>query len=460
MAELVRHQLYNNTDYSNSDIIRTYTYRGKTEGSLRIGNETTTTANYPSTYTNQLVRIHFKTDEYGASSLKWGLNDQVYYYPAGHNDNNNKLSWTNGICYYGNSSSKVQLTGKVKYAVTKDPEALIRTDWTFQSFSQETAIDSALDESGYIIKHQVADMSQSGTSTEYMHLNGECDVNLEPETDYYIWLYLIENVASYMRLFLVTGWSHPPLLTVETEGSARCTLTYDESYDGGYIDSEQYSIGDIVTIRGTEEGRAGHSFYEWNTSVTGNGTGYKPGDDFIIRHDTTLYAIWSADYTVSYNGNGSTSGSVASTRHTAKVASALASNTYQRRYTISLNGNGGTASQSTMSVSHTPNGWTYNNQHYNDRAIVSNLTQVPGATVTMLADWTLNNITLPSATRPGYRLMSWNTAADGSGIAYQKNKTFAPTSNMTLYAQWIADGSHNLSIFIKVDGQWKTSTAG
>lgn len=135
MAELVRLQLQNNTDYSNSDIIRTYTYRGQTEGHLRIGNETISSASYPSTYTNQLVRIHFKTDEYGASKLKWGLNNQVYYYPTGHNDSGNKLSWTNGICYYGNTSSKVQLTGKVKYAITESSEALIRTDWTFQSFS-------------------------------------------------------------------------------------------------------------------------------------------------------------------------------------------------------------------------------------------------------------------------------------------------------------------------------------
>lgn len=72
MAELVRLQLSNNTDYSTSDIIRSYTHAGKVENHLRLGNEYQTAS--PGNGQDHLnVRIHFKTNEYGASSINWAL---------------------------------------------------------------------------------------------------------------------------------------------------------------------------------------------------------------------------------------------------------------------------------------------------------------------------------------------------------------------------------------------------
>lgn len=92
--------------------------------------------------------------------------------------------------------------------------------------------------------------------------------------------------------------------------------------------------------------------------------------------------------------------------------------------------------------------------------MVTGLTAIPNDIITMYANWDLQSTTLPSATRSGYRLVEWNTAADGSGVTYKRGSNITPIEDMTLYAQWITNGSHNLSIFIKVDGQWKTSTTG
>ena len=54
------------------------------------------------------------------------------------------------------------------------------------------------------------------------------------------------------------------------------------------------------------------------------------------------------------------------------------------------------------------------------------------ATVTVNANATVTN--MPTATRAGYTFMAWNTAADGSGDAF--DGTTPVTGNITVYAQW------------------------
>ena len=50
-----------------------------------------------------------------------------------------------------------------------------------------------------------------------------------------------------------------------------------------------------------------------------------------------------------------------------------------------------------------------------------------------------STVTVPgqgSLTRMHYRFMGWNTAANGTGTAYDENDTFAIAGNETLFAQW------------------------
>ena len=52
----------------------------------------------------------------------------------------------------------------------------------------------------------------------------------------------------------------------------------------------------------------------------------------------------------------------------------------------------------------------------------------------------LGNVDSPAAfTKTGYRFTGWNTADNGSGMAYAAGATFAISGNVTLYAQWVAD---------------------
>ena len=461
MAELVRYQLANNIDYSNSDIIRSYTYKGKTEGHIRLGYETQSSTAV-SGYSSLNVRIHFKTDEYGASSLSWGLKEQVLFYPA--YENSAKLVWQNGICYYQNANGgKLQLTGAFRYAITEDPNALIRTDWTWTSFGNEDSINAALDESGYIIRNENIDIEQYDNQTEYCNIGGSCDVELDPNKDYYLWLYVINNPATQYRLFMITGYWDPPLLTVESHGAGRTHVRWDNGHSGYWDNS--YTIGNTIYFENLEDDeselRNGYTFIGWNTKNNGSGTTYYPGDTIVAAGGhITFHAVWSANYTIKYNDNGATFGHVPNTQHTEKIASPLASNTFERQYVIYLDGNGGTVSESELYVQHHANGWEYSGRHYQSDQMVTGLTAIPNDIITMYANWDLQSTTLPSATRSGYRLVEWNTAADGSGVTYKRGSNITPIEDMTLYAQWITNGSHNLSIFIKVDGQWKTSTTG
>ena|GEM_PF-6862767 len=54
-----------------------------------------------------------------------------------------------------------------------------------------------------------------------------------------------------------------------------------------------------------------YTFSKWNTKADGTGVDYGVGSSFTFNANVTLYAVWNENqkYTLSYNGNGATSGS-------------------------------------------------------------------------------------------------------------------------------------------------------
>lgn len=164
-----------------------------------------------------------------------------------------------------------------------------------------------------------------------------------------------------------------------TSGVPNPTLTYDgNGSDGGIVPvdgSSPYTFGATATTLGTGTmTRTGYSFLDWNTAANGSGTTYLPDDTFTITNNTTLYARWLAvgSYTLTYNGNGNTSGTVP----------------------------------------------TDGSSPYNG-----------GSTVTVLGN-------PGSLARDSFTFNGWNTAADGSGTSYSPNDTFTIGANTTLYARW------------------------
>lgn len=87
--------------------------------------------------------------------------------------------------------------------------------------------------------------------------------------------------------------------------------------------------------------------------------------------------------------------------------------------------------------------------------------------------WYGDSITLDSGsafTKTNYKLVEWNTAADGSGTSYTLGTTYSTNANLTLYAIWELDtipvktkvsGSWKSAIvYVKVNGEWKTPHIG
>lgn len=105
---------------------------------------------------------------------------------------------------------------------------------------------------------------------------------------------------------------YPYLLTIQKY------VTYDgNGSEGGSapIDSKSYSPGGTVYVYSDTVSllKPHYTFAGWNTQANGNGTDYAPGGAFSMgSSDVTLYAKWvlTPTYTVTYDDNGSTEGSV------------------------------------------------------------------------------------------------------------------------------------------------------
>jgi uncharacterized repeat protein (TIGR02543 family) len=191
-------------------------------------------------------------------------------------------------------------------------------------------------------------------------------------------------------------------ITTNTILYAQWIETFTVTYNGNNSTSgtvptdtaSPYESGSTVTVRpkGPTLERTGYAFTNWNTLANGTGTAYNVNDEFQISSNTTLYAQWVQTFTVTYDGNDSTSGTVPTD----------------------------TASP-----------------------------YVSGSTVTVKMEGTL--------ARTGYAFTNWNTLANGAGTAYNVNDEFQITSNTILYAQWVQtftvtyDGNDNTSGSVPID---------
>lgn len=171
--------------------------------------------------------------------------------------------------------------------------------------------------------------------------------------------------------------------------------------------------------------RTGYTFAGWSPSVPST----------VPETDTTYNAQWTANtYTINYLGNGSTSGSTASSTHTYNTAKNLTANGYSK-------------------VGHTFLGWSTSSSattaSYTNAQSVLNLTAAPNGIVTFYAVWQINSYTMtfdanggsggtsslktygtaltaPTVTRTGHTFSGWLPSVPAT----------VPANNETFVAQW------------------------
>ena len=243
------------------------------------------------------------------------------------------------------------------------------------------------------------------------------------------------------------------------------TVTYNISgADVGTVPAPpvEFEQGQLVTILGNTGGlsRAGYTFTGWKDG--GSNTNYKPGDTFYMGSSfVTLYAQWAYSagtptYTISYDGNNHSGGSVPTdTIHyvsgeTAKVVGNIGNLTRSGYNFIGWNSaadGSGTdypanapltmgASDVTLYAQ-----WTTNPVYrvvYRGRANTSGSAPVDyleyeaGQTVTVLEN--TGKLYLG-----GYNYLGWNTAMMYDGIDYAPGDQFTMgTADVVLYAKWQA----------------------
>lgn len=225
---------------------------------------------------------------------------------------------------------------------------------------------------------------------------------------------------------------------------------HGNGHTGGTAPSTQtgiYSSNTTVAGAGSLV-RTGFIFSGWKTAADGSGTAYSAASAYpgVSGGNVTLYAQWSpATYTVTYNGNTSTGGTVP----------VDGSNPYNHNTTVTVLGNTGNLVKTCAIF----NGW-------NTAANGLGTAYLPGATfsitdnATLYAQWTstlktisFNNnggagsmtaqsacvataITNNTFTRTGYTFAGWNTLADGTGTAYTNGANYDFLEDITLFARW------------------------
>ncbi len=229
------------------------------------------------------------------------------------------------------------------------------------------------------------------------------------------------------------------------------TISYkgNGSTGGSVPTGGSYAYNTTIAVAGAGTlVRTHYTFAGWDTAADGSGTSYDPGDSFNITVDTTLYAQWTpVDYTLAYNGNGSTGGTVpdgGTYTYNTPITVAGAGTLVRTHYTFAgwntaANGSGTAyAADSTFNID--ANTTLYAQWTPVDYTLAYNGNGSTGGTVPTGGSYAYNTlITVAGAgtmVRTHYIFAGWNTAANGSGTAYDAGDTFNIDVNTTLFAQW------------------------
>lgn len=219
-------------------------------------------------------------------------------------------------------------------------------------------------------------------------------------------------------------------------------IDYDLSYDlgGGTLEQpnpDSYNINSN-TITLNNPSKTGYLFDGWvgSNGTTAQTTVTIEKGSMDERHYT---AIWTPiSYTIIYNGNGSTSGSMDPQTFVYDTEQALSPNAFAREFTVSFDANGGQPLESAVASS-AFSGWTKPTRaanSYADGEQVINLTATHNEEITLYAIWTPGAITLPQPSNNALPFLGWFTAPEGGEKIGNAGDSYAPDGDVTIYAQW------------------------
>jgi uncharacterized repeat protein (TIGR02543 family) len=230
-------------------------------------------------------------------------------------------------------------------------------------------------------------------------------------------------------------------------------VTFDKNAADATGTTASQTASSSTTLNVNGYSRSGYTFLSWNTAANGSGTSYQSTYTYSFAAAITLYATWSQNFTISYSGNGATSGDTPTAQSYYVGGSRLTvsnngGNYARTGYTLvgwntaadgsgtayaigganaTFSGNTTLYAQwlgSTYSILYTGNGNT------SGSAPASQSFVYGGSAITLRAN------TSPLA-RTGFNFNGWNSQPDGTGTAYTESQagvTF--TGDTVIFAQW------------------------
>lgn len=170
------------------------------------------------------------------------------------------------------------------------------------------------------------------------------------------------------RSYTATWTANTYIVTFDANGGSCSTASKSVTYDSTY--------GTLPTPT-----RTGYTFTGWYTASS-SGTKITADTKVTVTANQKLYAQWTANgYTIVFNGNGATSGSMTNLAMTYGTSKNLTANAFAK-------------------TNYSFNGWNTkadgSGTSYADKASINNLTSTNGATVTLYAIWKLKTVSMPS----------------------------------------------------------------
>jgi uncharacterized repeat protein (TIGR02543 family) len=224
---------------------------------------------------------------------------------------------------------------------------------------------------------------------------------------------------------------------------------YNVTFDGNLSTSGSMSVENdnaLSALTANTFTRNGHTFAGWNTAANGSGTSYDDGATFPFASAVTLYAQWTADYfKVTFNGNGSTNGSMKD--ETDNAPAKLSANAFARTgYTFAgwstvANGSGaryaGGAKYPFGSAFTLYAQWTAD--YFKVRFVGNGSTR---GSMKADTDNAPAKLSANAFARTGYTFAGWSTSSNAKGISYANRARFPFKKSAALYAQWTAIVPH------------------
>jgi uncharacterized repeat protein (TIGR02543 family) len=280
--------------------------------------------------------------------------------------------------------------------------------------------------------------------------------------------------------YVFTGWSGGatgtanPLTVTNVTSNLLITANFGQTYTityngnghtGGTVPPEQIKIEDIditLAVNSGELSKTGYVFAGWNTAADGTGTDYAEGATYTLNASLVLYAKWTQlpTYTVSYDGNQATSGTVPANQvKTQGINLILATNTGNLART-GYNFIGWNTKPDGTGTAYTPGGiysvdasvtlyaaWTslptytvtYDPNQADSGTVPPVQIKIQGTDLTVAGN-------IGNLERTGYTFTGWNTEPDGTGTAYNPGDLYSIDASITLYATW--KPQHNIFFYL------------